>query len=284
MNTFENYEKRMNPDEEFPVDLFLNQIYQRGEYFSPHWHEHIELHYILKGRTTICCNHQVIQASQGEVIIVNSNELHVGTSDTGRMEAIVIIFALDSFTKDLVQQNVLFQPLIQEDKWLNRLFTSIYQENQNKQSGYKLACKGMIYELIAYLVRNYGVENLSEREGAKRKRELERLNTVLQYIGNNYSEPVTIPQLAKMMHVSEGRFGHLFKENVGKSPLNYINEVRLKKTVHLLQQGRFNVSEAALEAGFCDINHFGRQFKKYYGCTPTEFIKKQQNCMIEQQK
>lgn len=283
-STLENYEKRIMLDKEFPVDLFMNQIRSRGEYFGVHWHEHIELHYILKGRTAISCNHQVFHAAEGDVVIVNSNEIHTGTSESGKMDAIVIIFDLDSFSQELVHQNILFTPLIRGDEWLNHLFASIYQENETKESGYKLACKGLLYQLIAYLVRNYGVRNLSERGSAKRKRDLERLNTVLQYIGLNYQEPITVAQLAAMTHVSESRFGHLFKENVGMSPLNYINEYRLKKALHLLQQKEFNISEIAMEVGFSDINHFGRQFKRYYQCTPSEYIKKQQNRMIEQQK
>lgn len=273
MNTRNNYEKRITLDEEFPVDLFMNQIRSRGEYFGAHWHEHIELHYILKGRTAISCNHQMIHATEGDVIIVNSNEIHTGSCESGKLDAIVIIFDLDSFSKELVQKHVLFSPLIQGDEWLNHLFTSVYQENQKKESGYKLACKGLLYQLIAYLVRNYAVENLSERESEKRKRDLERLNTVLEYIGKNYQEPVSIAQLADMMHVSVGRFGHLFKENVGMSPLSYINEVRLKKVRLMLLKHEFNISEAAMEVGFSDMNHFDRQFKKYYGCTPSEYIK-----------
>lgn len=260
----------MIQDPEFPVDLFTNQVQQKGEYFSAHWHEHMELHYILKGRATFNCNHRIISAEEGDVIIINSNELHSGSCDTGSLEAIVIIFQMDSFSRELVYQNVLFQVLIENDLWLRELFSTIYKENEKKEIGYKLVCKGMLFELIAYLVRNYAVLNLSEKENLKRKQDLERLNTVLKYIALHYDEKISVARLAEIMHVSESRFGHLFKESVGISPLNYINEFRLKKALPLLRKQELNVSEIAMEVGFDDMNHFGRLFKKYYGTTPTE--------------
>lgn len=273
MKMLDYYEKRIIRDEEFPVDLFMNQIRRQGEYFSAHWHEHIELHYIQKGTSRFTCGQQKNEASAGDVVIINSNEMHAGACVGQSMESIVIIFELDAFSRELVHQNVLFQTLIPQDEWLNHLFSSIYRENEAKETGYKLACKGMLYELIAYLVRRYAVGSLSEQESLKRKQNLERLNTVLQYISLHYDEPVSVPLLAEMMHVSEGRFGHLFKDSMGVSPLQYINQIRLKKAVHLMQKKDCSISQAAMEAGFSDINHFGRQFKRYYGKTPSELLK-----------
>ncbi|HBI74382.1 MAG TPA: AraC family transcriptional regulator, partial [Lachnospiraceae bacterium] len=95
----------------------------------------------------------------------------------------------------------------------------------DKKLGYKLAMKGKIYELISYLLRNYVVENQSARENSRRKLNLNRLNMVVQHIQENYSEPITNRELADLIHVSEYRFCHIFKESMGQSPLSYINEV-----------------------------------------------------------
>jgi AraC-like DNA-binding protein len=129
--------------------------------------------------------------------------------------------------------------------------------------------KGRIYELITYLLRNYVVENLSDKENLKRIQNLQRLNTVLQYIQDNYMDSIAIAQLAELIHLSEYRFCHLFKESVGQSPLSYINEVRLKKAYTLLEQKEMTISEVAAAAGFQDYNNFGRLFRKYYGYTPS---------------
>ena len=77
-----------------------------------------------------------------------------------------------------------------------------------------------------------------------------------------------------MIHLSEGRFNHLFKEGMGISPLQYINEVRVKKAMNLLKRRENTVAEIADSVGFTDYNHFGRQFRRYYGCPPSEILKK----------
>ena len=111
-------------------------------------------------------------------------------------------------------------------------------------------------------------ETNSER--IRRNRNLERLNTVLVYISEHYSESISNQELADLIHLSEDRFNHVFKESIGISPLNYINEMRLKKAMSLLKKKEFSVTEVALSVGFQDFNHFGRLFRRYYQCTPSE--------------
>ena len=52
-----------------------------------------------------------------------------------------------------------------------------------------------------------------------------------------------------------------------------MNEIRLKKAAYLLKKTELTISEAAIAVGFQDFNHFGRQFRKLYGCSPSEFRK-----------
>lgn len=265
------YEKKILNDEEFPIQMFLNQIRKKGRYFQVHWHEHIELHYVLHGVTKFHINQNTIRASKGNLVVINSNELHEGISETTKMDACVIIFEMESFSHELAHQNIIFQTLIEQDEEIKRLILGIYQENDQKKLGYKLAAKGMLFELITYLSRNYAAQILSESANLKRKRNLERLNTVISYIQEHYTEPITNAKLAKIIHLSEDRFNHLFKESMGVAPLHYINEIRLKKAAHLLKTDEFTISEAAIAVGFQDFNHFGRLFRKLYGCTPSEF-------------
>ena len=83
-------------------------------------------------------------------------------------------------------------------------------------------------------------------------------------------EPIGNRELADLIHVSEGRFSHLFKESAGMAPLQYINKVRLEKAANLLKRGDYTVAEVANAVGFSDYNHFGRLFRRAFGCTPLE--------------
>ncbi len=269
MHDMSLYEKKIINDKEFPVQMFKNQINWTGLYCPSHWHEHIELHYVLKGQGTFYCNHRPLHMEEGSLVIINSNELHEGMSLTKDFEALVIIFEMASFSKEVANFNVIFQSLIAADGNIRRLMEDIYREEVMKQVGYKMAMRGKLFDLITYLLRNYVVESLSDRANIRRIQNLKRLNMVLRYIQENYTEAIKIQTLAEMIHLSEYRFCHLFKESLGQSPLNYINEVRLKKAHHLLEQQDMTVAEVAAAVGFTDYNNFGRLFRKYYGYAPS---------------
>ncbi len=270
MHDLSLYEKKIIKDDEFPVQMFENRIRIPGTYFQPHWHEHLELHYILKGRGIFYCNQKPLLVKEGSLVIINGNEIHEGISYTPDFHALVIIFEMDAFSKETANYKVIFKPLIDSDPVISDLLMSIYKEEIHKNSGYKLAMKGKFYELIAYLLRNYVAQNLSDRENTSRMKNLGRLNTVLKHIQENYTEPISNRELADVIHISEYRFCHLFKESMGKSPLSYINEVRLKKAYQLLEQKEMTVYQVAAAVGFQDYNNFGRLFRKYYGFPPTK--------------
>ena len=274
MQSLDLYEHKILSDPEFPVQLHINDISRKGEYFSQHWHEHIELHYVLEGRTLLRLNQREILAREGNLVIVNSNELHSGYCDGSHMEVMVMIFDMGDLSKELADKNVIFSPVIERDKDIDAMMSVIYQEYREQRIGYRLVCKGEMLRLIAHLVREYAAEILTDRESDRRKKQLERLNTVIDYIQSNYTRQIGNGELAQIIHLSEDRFNHLFKESMGMAPLQYINEVRVKKAMNLLKRRERTVAEIAGSVGFTDYNHFGRQFRRYYGFPPSEVLRK----------
>ena len=61
------------------------------------------------------------------------------------------------------------------------------------------------------------------------------------------------------------------------SPLQYRNRIRLKKARYLLSTGEYTATQVADAVGFTDYNHFGRLFRRYYGYTPMQVKKNNQN-------
>ena len=162
--------------------------------------------------------------------------------------------------------------VIRQDERIRELMYCLCQETSEKKMGYRLMCKGIVYELIVYLMRSYAVEALTDQESSKRLKRLERLNTALSYIREHYTEPISNKELAAAVNLSEDRFNHLFKESMGMAPQQYINEIRLKKAMNLLKKKNGNVAEIAYSVGYTDYNHFGRQFRKMFGCPPSKIL------------
>ena len=240
------------------------------EVFSGHWHEQLELHYIVQGGGDFRLGQQSIHVSEGDLLISNRNEFHSGYSTQIPYMSNVIIFDMGDLSQELAKKNYVFQPVIRGDGVIHDLIQRIFAEAKGQESGYKQLCKALVTELFVYLCRNYVTEMMPERDSAKRKKDLERLNAVLGYIEANYNQRITVEQLADMVCLSEDRFGHLFREGVGQPPLQYINAMRLRKALNMLKTNQYTVTEVADAVGFRDYNHFGRLFRKQYGCTPNE--------------
>lgn len=264
------YEKKILKDQEFPIQLLVNRCDSRGKYFNAHWHEYIELHYVVRGQAAIRLEQEDVAAKEGDLVIVNSNVLHEGRCEGRGMEIMVVIFDMEMFSGEFADKNIIFRPIISDSFEVSRIMLHIYEEYQRREIGYRLVCKGELLTLIAYLARNDALEMLSGEDILKRRRKLERLNTVYQYIERHYTEAISNGELAELVHLSEGRFCHIFKESAGVPPLQYINEVRLNKAMNLLKKENFTATEAAEAVGFSDYNNFGRMFRRYFGCTPTE--------------
>ena len=82
MQELQLYEKKIIADSEFPVQIFENNIREVCTYCYEHWHEHIEMHFVLDGEAVLYCNHKPVHMHEGNLIIINSNELHKAVSKT----------------------------------------------------------------------------------------------------------------------------------------------------------------------------------------------------------
>lgn len=270
MPGLELYENKVRGDAELPIQLSVDRADKSCEVFSGHWHEQLELHYIVQGGGDFRLGQQSIHVSEGDLLISNRNEFHSGYSTQIPYMSNVIIFDMGDLSQELAKKNYVFQSVIRGDGVIHDLIQRIFAEAKGQESGYKQLCKALVTELFVYLCRNYVTEMMPERDSAKRKKDLERLNAVLGYIEANYNQRITVEQLADMVCLSEDRFGHLFREGVGQPPLQYINAMRLRKALNMLKTNQYTVTEVADAVGFRDYNHFGRLFRKQYGCTPNE--------------
>ena len=99
-----------------------------------------------------------------------------------------------------------------------------------------------------------------------------RLRAVLDYIGGNVGNSISLRDLAKVAGVSARHFERAFRQSVGIPAHAYVLERRLQTARDLLV-GPHNASinEIALRAGFSNASHLAAAFRRQFGCTPTAF-------------
>ncbi len=100
-----------------------------------------------------------------------------------------------------------------------------------------------------------------------------RIQIVMDYVVLHPAEKYTPQIMADMAELSKQRFSCLFKEQVGKSPMAYIKELKLTTAARKLLVCNETVSEIAYEVGYEDPNYFIREFKTAFGYTPNQYRK-----------
>lgn len=97
------------------------------------------------------------------------------------------------------------------------------------------------------------------------------LADVARYIEANFSERITLKDLASMAELSVFRLVTVFRREMGISPYRYLSAVRVKKAQQLLRQG-VPPAIAATEVGFFDQSHLCRHFRTICGMTPRQYL------------
>ncbi|MEE0928513.1 MAG: AraC family transcriptional regulator [Acutalibacteraceae bacterium] len=129
----------------------------------------------------------------------------------------------------------------------------------------ELLCDGYLRTIIALLKD-------SEQIAAAPKETLqERIRIVINTINTHINEPINLDDCAKKCFVSRERFNHMFKEQTGYPPLQYINKLRIERAKQLLADAGLSVSECAETLGFTDVNYFSRLFRKFTGVSPSKY-------------
>lgn len=91
------------------------------------------------------------------------------------------------------------------------------------------------------------------------------------YIKLNYSEKISIKEIADQLYLSPNYLSELFKKHTGKTISEYLTEYRLEKACQLLDHAEYRVGDVSGMVGIHDGRYFSNMFKKKYVMTPTEY-------------
>ena len=104
------------------------------------------------------------------------------------------------------------------------------------------------------------------------------LKKSLELINDCIDENISLDTLANNCNLSKYHFLRVFKKELGLTPHSFIINERLNRANNLIQKG-LTISEASIQVGFNDQSHFTRNFKKYFGYTPT-LLQKNSNIIL----
>lgn len=104
------------------------------------------------------------------------------------------------------------------------------------------------------------------------------LEQAINAVETNITEPeFSVDKLSEAMNMSRMTLYRKLKALAGQSPTTFINTIRIKRAVQLLEKGSVSIQEVSDHAGFNDSNYFSRCFKKEYKCSPREYMARHAN-------
>ncbi|MFD2613312.1 AraC family transcriptional regulator [Paenibacillus gansuensis] len=125
---------------------------------------------------------------------------------------------------------------------------------------------------LRLLLGEYGASNGNSPQGAVPPATMiqQQVEQAIRWITLQYYQPISIENMAKTLGYHRTHLSKMFKQYTGLSPMNYLLKVRMERAQKLLGE-RLTIDQVASSVGFTDPLYFSKQFKKWNGCSPSEY-------------
>ena len=283
---YQNYrENKKHTPDYFPYNTYLCTIPLDFGSVKLHWHDETELIIIKKGEGKVSVDLTEYCVKAGDIVFVPSGKLHsIEQKESMIMEYENIIFkssllrstdtddyCFKSFIEPICGGELTTASLIDETLTCHSELSSLisYMDKlcDEKGFGYQLGVKGCLYQVI-YLLLTEGERKTAA--GASKK-SLEKLKIILAYIEKNYQKQISIEEAASCCYYSKSYFMRFFKETVGMSFVEYLNNYRLDIAAKKLKETGDNILNIAIDCGFENLSYFNRKFKQRFNVTPGKY-------------
>ncbi|MGM9538952.1 MAG: helix-turn-helix domain-containing protein [Candidatus Onthomonas sp.] len=257
-----------------------------------HWHVEFEMGIVLKGKLQLAVHTEKYDLDQGDGFFINSEVLHAAfdSNHTGCiLRSIVFHPRLIGGSVDSIFYQGYVIPLMKNNGFKGMIFRGNQKRHvrqlenlrravslcDEKPIGYELSVRSDLSEIILYL---FEIQCDVQEKGSEADRRNEwRLRKILELIENRYADPLKLQELADEAYVSKTECIRCFKSITGRSPMQYLKEYRLQKSVELLLSTNWSIGRIGEACGFSEINYFTRSFRKRYALTPSEYRRKHLN-------
>lgn len=266
-----------------PQLLFAGQVLDEDFFYGPpQIHDYCEIIYVVEGRGEFNIAGKKYELHKGDVAIYNPGVPHEEKSMTdGPFK--VIYCGVDSLHIEGVPQGMLLpaavEPVISCEKYAYKVesyLSEILRECDSQVLGYETLSTNLLMSLITVIYRIVDVKH--QFRSLKGKNEI-ALRTK-HFIDANYTQSISLKDIADTMYVSQHYLSHLFKKEVGDSPFNYLISRRIEEAKRLLADSNKPIHEIASQVGYGNDKYFSMLFKKMTGQTPSAF-REQRKSVVE---
>lgn len=280
---------------QFTVPVARDHSIHIQEDFLPHFYEHLHRHnetqitYVIRGAGTLVAGNTMRPFNPGDLFIIGANQPHLFKNNPtyfekdsglnihslniyfdskGNLNSLLQLPEMSMIKKFIESSSQGLQASSENTSTLRDYISRIKQLNQ----GYRLATFIEILQTMSklrdwkYLSSQQIEQPISDYEGL-------RMNDIYQYTMKNYSDNITLDEIATIIHLTPQSFCRYFRKHTLKTYMNFLNEVRVNEACKRFMDNDFNsISAIAYQTGFNNVSTFNRVFKSIIGISPSVYI------------
>ena len=171
---------------------------------------------------------------------------------------------------------IYLKPNVQWQKNILKYLKQVFLLSKKKPYGYELEIRNFLNILWLNLLRE--VKKDIKECGTVVSYDEERVKLALQYIHKYYAENILLDNIAMAANISKSECCRSFRRILRVTPFEYLMEYRISKASEQLLKSKDSISNIAFQVGFNGTSYFGKIFKRYMNCTPSEYRKKCFKC------
>lgn len=280
--------------EHFPIPLFLDNIalYQVGENIMERggeifWHnqECDEITYIISGSADVYADDKIVSVKKGDIHVISRSVPHrIIANKNERLRYFYLGFDLNPKNDDDCYKEIasyydnIKTEFLQDNgdvyTMINQLLKEVYTSDRKYND--------MIFEPLIKTVLLYVYFLHLNRDGIPREKENEKniqisgtVFNIVKYIDATATTIEHIADVAKEFNYSPSYISRIFKEKMGTTLREYVNEKKVEASFELLRSNKFSVSEIADMLHFDSYRSFYKKFKNVVGIPPTQYALQQ---------
>lgn len=261
-----------------------------GRFVPWHWHKAVELFYMESGTLEYSTPKGKMVFSAGMGGFVNSNVLHMTRPLSANDKNVQLLHIFDpcfvagnqgsrierKYILPIAASQLEIMAFCPDIPAHARILESVKEAFGFSEDGmgYEMKVRESMSRIWMMVYESF---HSCINTDIKQDKNDERLKTMMIYVHEHYADKITVSELAAAGYISERECFRIFRDFLHLSPLEYINSYRLQAACHMLANGQESVTEIGRACGLGSGSYFGKLFREYAKCTPTDYRRKWQD-------
>lgn len=239
---------------------------------GPQVRDYFLVHHVMSGKGVFQCMGRTYELGPGDSFFIFPGELVRYTADEAEPWTYRWIgFRGDRAEEllnglDISQHRPVAKP--ESAKRAAVLFHRMERTLASAGPGCDLTCGGLLRLLLAEYAR--AGESPSRDAASRRSPIEEQVERTIRWLSVQYSQPISIENMSRSLGYNRTHLSKMFKQYTGMTPMHFLLKIRMEKAKQLLMD-KLTVEQVAASVGFTDPLYFSKQFKKWYGRSPSEY-------------